>query len=120
MNTAVEKSELCICRVPDSFPFYGFRTVLHAPWRPRATPAWAPRMNTKNDTRFTNRACHPVAGYAATRMCAGSKCINHRHDHADTDIAASLAMTSPRPPPRHASGARPIAATNTVHGFWLP
>jgi hypothetical protein len=85
---------------------------------PRGRRARTPK--TTLDTRFTNRACHPVAGYAATRMCAGSKCINHRHDHADTDIAASLAMTSPRPPPRHASGARPIAATNTVHGFWLP
>ena len=55
-------------------------------------------------------------GYAATRMRRFRKCINHRHDHADTDIAASLA-TAAAPPrlkctphsPRHQHGAWVLA-----------
>ena len=78
---------------------------------PRGRRARTPK--TTLDTRFTNRACHPVAGYAATRMCAGSKCINHRHDHADTDIAASLATAAA--PPR----LKCTPHSRHQHGAWV-
>ena len=121
MNTAVEKSELCICRVPDSFSFYGFRTVLHAPWRPRATPAWVPRTNTKNDTRHTvhepgmppgSRLCrNPYVRRfemykSQTRPCRYRHRSQPRHDLATAAAPPRLRCT---PHSRHQHGAWVLA-----------